>query len=150
MFQSIQQFTNFMKKTVYLVYLNCIRVFHKHTKLAIQYIVIIANSVFPYICSFLLYLYCMVLVNVKLDVSRNERITFQGCRLYWSRYLSMTQLKCSWQYIWAFLYCAEFAKNSITIVYFSWKSYEGKVPISISNYSFSLVSYTKKVSQSAS
>ena len=150
MFQSIQQFTNFMKKTVYLVYLNYNRVFHKHTKLAIQCIVIIANSVFPYICSFLLYLYCMVLVNVKLDVSRNERITFQGCRLYWSRYLSMAQLNCSWQYILAFLYCAELAKNSITIVYFSWKSSEGNVPISISNYCFSLVSYTKKVSQSAS
>ena len=38
---------------------------------------IIANFEFPYISSFLLYFHCMMLVDVKLDVS-------EGYRLYWS------------------------------------------------------------------
>ena len=43
------------------------RVFHKHTKLAIN-----ANFVFPYICSFLHYLCLKMLVNEKLDISVNK------------------------------------------------------------------------------
>ena len=42
---------------------------------------IIANFVFPYTCSFLLYLEHMMLVNMKLDINDCKRITFQGCRL---------------------------------------------------------------------
>ena len=45
---------------------------------------IIANFVFPYICSCLLYLYKMMLVSVKLDVCGYQRITFQSCRLHWT------------------------------------------------------------------
>ena len=35
-----------------------------------------ANFVFSYICSFLLYFYHMISVNIKLDVSGYKRITF--------------------------------------------------------------------------
>ena len=45
---------------------------------------IIVNFVFSYICSFLLYLKHIILVNVKLDTCGDKRITFQGCELYWS------------------------------------------------------------------
>ena len=37
---------------------------------------IIANSVFPYICSFFLYLHQLILVNVKLEIKGHMRITF--------------------------------------------------------------------------
>ena len=47
------------------------RGFHKHTKLTI-----FPTFVFLYICSFLLYLLHVVLINVKLDVSGSERIAF--------------------------------------------------------------------------
>ena len=57
---------------------------------------IIANFVFPFVCSFLLYLYHMIIVNVKLDV--DMRIIFQDCRLHWSSSFSMAQLKRSWHY----------------------------------------------------
>ena len=43
---------------------------------------IIANFVFPYICTFLPYLHHMVLVNVKLDVSGYKRSIFQGCIIH--------------------------------------------------------------------
>ena len=42
----------------------------------------IANFVFPYVCSFPLYLYHIMLVNVKISVSGYKRITFQGCKLH--------------------------------------------------------------------
>ena len=38
----------------------------------------------PHICSFLLNLQHMMLLNVKLDMSGCNRITFQGCSLHWS------------------------------------------------------------------
>ena len=42
---------------------------------------IIANFVFPYFCSFLLYLHHLMLVNVELDISGFWTIKFQGYRL---------------------------------------------------------------------
>ena len=48
-----------------------IRVFQKHTK-------IIANFVFPYICSLLLYVQHMMLVNMILGINGCNKITFQG------------------------------------------------------------------------
>ena len=57
-----------------------------------------ANLVFPYIWSFLLYLQHIMLVNNKLCINGCNRITFQGCRLYWSSSYLMAQLKWSWQY----------------------------------------------------
>ena len=59
---------------------------------------IIANFVFPFICSLLPYLHHMILVNVKLDVSAYMKITFQDWRLHWSCSFLMAQLKQSWQY----------------------------------------------------
>ena len=45
---------------------------------------IITNFVCPHICSYILYLQHMMLVNVKLDISGCNRIAFEGCRLHWS------------------------------------------------------------------
>ena len=45
---------------------------------------IIVNFTFPYICSFLLNLQYMMLVNMKLDISGCNRITFQGNWIHWS------------------------------------------------------------------
>ena len=45
---------------------------------------IIANFVFPYICSFLLYLHQLILINWKLEIKEHMRIIFQGCMLYWT------------------------------------------------------------------
>ena len=56
------------------------------------------NFVFPYICSFKLYLHYMMLENVKLDISGNSRIKFEGCRLNWPSPFLMAQLKRSWQH----------------------------------------------------
>ena len=47
----------------------------------------------------------MMLVNVKLDISRCKRIMFQGCKLHWGISFLMGIL--------AFLYCEEFVKNAI-------------------------------------
>ena len=58
---------------------------------------IIANFVLPYICSFLPYLQHMMLVNMQLDISGYNRITFQGCRLHWYSSFLMAQ-NGSWQY----------------------------------------------------
>ena len=60
-------------------------------------ICIIANFVLPSIYSFLFYLHGMVLVNMKIDISGCNRITFQGCRLHKSSSFLMVQLKQSWQ-----------------------------------------------------
>ena len=54
-----------------------------HTTHKITNIGIIANFVFPYIYSFLLYLYHMILVNLKLDIS-GYKIVFQDGKLHWS------------------------------------------------------------------
>ena len=50
------------------------RVFHKSTK--IDNISIAVN--FPYICTFLLYLHNLMIVNVKLDARGNKKNIFQG------------------------------------------------------------------------
>ena len=64
-----------------------------------------AKFLFPYICSFLLYLHYMMLINVKLDITGHKRITFQSSRLHWSSsFLKLT--------IFVFLYCGEFVKTS--------------------------------------
>ena len=58
---------------------------------------IFANSVFPHIWSFLPYLYHLLLINVKLNISGKKSIIFQDCRLHWCSSFLMTQLKQSWQ-----------------------------------------------------
>ena len=58
----------------------------------------IAYFVFPYVCSFLLYLQHVMLVNAILNISGYNRITFKGYRLHWSSSFLMRQLKRSWQY----------------------------------------------------
>ena len=73
-----------------------VRVFHEHRK--IGNIDIIVNFVFPYISSYLLYLYHMMLVNVKLDVSGHKRIMFQVCRFHWPCLFLIVQVKQNWQY----------------------------------------------------
>ena len=45
-------------------------------KVQISLIVIIVNLVFPYICSFLLYLHHLILVNMKLGNSGYKRINY--------------------------------------------------------------------------
>ena len=52
----------------------------------------------PRFCHFLLYLHCMILINVQLNVSGHKRIMFQGCRLYCSSLFLVVQLNQSWQY----------------------------------------------------
>ena len=59
---------------------------------------IISNFVFPYISNFLLYLYHMMFVNVKLDISECKNSTFQGCKLHLSSSISTVQPKQKWQY----------------------------------------------------
>ena len=58
---------------------------------------IIANFVLPFNCSFLLHWQHVIWVNMKLDISGCNKITFQGCRLHWFSYFLMTQRKWSWQ-----------------------------------------------------
>ena len=65
-------------------------------------IAIIANFVFQYICCLLLYLYHMMLVNVKIDICGHKMATFLGCRLHWSCSFLMAQ---SWQK-WHFCFVA--------------------------------------------
>ena len=69
---------------------------------------IIAKFVFPHICSFLLYLQHMMLVNIKLDISGCNRVTrLQSSLIHFlSNSLDKTKLA-----ILAFLYCGEFVKN---------------------------------------
>ena len=52
------------------------RLFHIYKRLAIM--ALLPNFVFPYICSFLYYLYLKILVNVKLDCQVVKGITFIG------------------------------------------------------------------------
>ena len=53
-------------------------------------IFIIANFVFPYICSFLSYLQHMMILKVKLDIST--------CNFHWFISFLIVQIKWSWQY----------------------------------------------------
>ena len=59
---------------------------------------IFADFVFPYICSFLFNLQPVMLVNVKLDISGCNSITFEGCRLHLTSTFLMAQLKWRYQY----------------------------------------------------
>ena len=52
------------------------RIFHEHIKLII--LVLLANFVLSYFCSFLHYLHRLILINVELDISG---IKFQGCSI---------------------------------------------------------------------
>ena len=78
-------------------------------------IAIIVNFVFPYIFCFLFYLQHMMLVNVKLDISGYNNITFKGYRLHWTSSFLMAHLKQNVA-ILALLYCGEFVKNSIDMI----------------------------------
>ena len=64
-----------------------------------------AIYVFPHICSFLLNSNHIVLVNVKLYITRYRRITFQARKFWWPIKFQMAIL--------SFLYCEEFVKTSI-------------------------------------
>ena len=57
----------------------------------------------------------MMLVNVKLDISGYNNITFKGYRLHWTSSFLMAHLKQKVA-ILAFLYCGEFVKNSIDMI----------------------------------
>ena len=72
-----------------------ILVFHKCTKLSL-----ISNFVLLYICSSFFYLHHMMLVNMKLDVSRHKRIALQGYRILWSSSFQKAQLKLIWLLCW--------------------------------------------------
>ena len=63
------------------------------------------NFVFPYIHSL-----HTKLGYVKLDISGDKIISFQGCKIHLSNSFLMTQQKRSWQYWHS--YIAEFVKNS--------------------------------------
>ena len=54
---------------------------------------IIANLVFPYFLDFLLYFQCKLIVNMKLDISRWNRITFKSYRLHWPRSFLTAQIR---------------------------------------------------------
>ena len=58
----------------------------------------IASFVFTYFCSFRLCWDNMILVNVKLDASKYNRIVFQCYTVQWSSRFLMAQLKRSWQH----------------------------------------------------
>ena len=58
----------------------------------------IAICVFPKICSFVLYSYCIVLRNAKFEITGYKRITVQGWICQWSNKFWMAQLKYKWQY----------------------------------------------------
>ena len=59
---------------------------------------IIVICVFPYICSFLLYSNCIVLVNAKLDITGYKRITYQDWILWCYSRFQMAQLKHKWHH----------------------------------------------------
>ena len=71
------------------------RVFH--TQHTIGNTGIIASFAFSFICSFLPYFHCMILVNVKLDIGGYKTNKLQGYRLHWSSLFLMVHLKWSWQ-----------------------------------------------------
>ena len=58
---------------------------------------IIANFVLSCICSFLLYLHQLILINWKLEIKEHMRIIFQGCMFYWTCWFLIAKLKQSWQ-----------------------------------------------------
>ena len=54
---------------------------------------IIAIFVLQEICSFLLYLHYMMLVNVKVDINESKGITFEDYEIHCSCQFPMAQLK---------------------------------------------------------
>ena len=68
------------------------------TNVQIGNIGIFANFVFSCIYNSLPYLQYIMLVNMKLDISGRNSITFQGYRFHWSSSFLMTQLKWRRQY----------------------------------------------------
>ena len=80
--------------------------FDKHSSFSQRHqignINIIANFVFPYICSFLSYLQHMMILKVKLNISGKKRIIFNGCKLHWFSLFLVVQLEWNWQY-WHFV-----------------------------------------------
>ena len=79
--------------------------FHKCTELVI---LALTPTFYSYICSFLLYLHYMILVNVKSDVSGCKRISFQGSNFIGIDYhfnvtAKMKLAKLSSFYLWEFL-----------------------------------------------
>ena len=55
-------------------------------------------AIFEYISKFILYLYHMMLVNVKLDISECKSSIFQGCKLHLSSSFPMAKPKRNGQY----------------------------------------------------
>ena len=86
-----EQFESFCVEQSQLHGKTSIRVFLANVQ--IGKIGIIANFVSRYICSFLLCLQHMMLVNVKLDINGCNRITFQDCRCHWFSYFLLAKLK---------------------------------------------------------
>ena len=82
---------------------------------------VIANFIFLYISSFLLYLHQLMLVNVKLEIKGWMRITFHG---YIYIYILLDKLILNGTAkmklaMLAFLYCREFVKNFDEIAEFN-------------------------------
>ena len=95
---------------------------------------IIANFVFPYVCSFLLYLHQLLLINWKLEIKEHMRIIFQGCMLYWTSWFLIAELKQSWQcchscireHLWKillnnFMFYCPFVKTEQQVVLWFWQ-----------------------------
>ena len=59
---------------------------HKHTTLAILALI---ATLYSHILVIFYFLYHMMLVNLKLDISEQKGITFQNLRFDWSRSFSM-------------------------------------------------------------
>ena len=71
-----------------------------------------ANFEFPYISSFLLHLYHMMLVNVKIETSGKSGITFQGHRFHWT----FTFLMCLLQHVSGFFLYFEGSNNCVSTI----------------------------------
>ena len=73
---------------------------------------IVVNFVFPYICSFLLYLHQLMLVNVKLEITGRMRITFLRINASFDQLIFNVRDKTKLAML-AFLCCRDIVKNSI-------------------------------------
>ena len=60
--------------------------------------------IFPYVWSFLLYFYQLMLMNARLEIKEYEVITFQGCTLHLTGSFLLIELKLSYHLL-TFLYC---------------------------------------------
>ena len=97
------------------------RGFHKRTKLTIFALL---STLYSHFCSFSSYLQHIRLVNMKLDISGYNRITFQGCRLHWNSSFLMVQPKRSWQYLHSCI-VENLWKNPI---FYSWSCIDKCIP----------------------